>query len=129
MEKPSKPLAVVPEPRSTSPQPPRKLGEPGLTLWTAIQREYRITDVGGTELLLQACAAADRMQSFADRIDEDGPVIRTKTGMRSHPLLKEELAARGFIVRTLARLGVSEDIKPVGRPPRGGIGWRPGHGD
>src|SRR6516225_7583054 len=131
MEKPPKPLAVVPERRPTSPQPPRKLGEPGLTLWTSIQREYRITDCGGIELLMQACLAADRMQGFTDQINADGLMIRTKTGMRSHPLLKEELAARGFIVRTLQRLGISEDIKPVGRPPKGGIGWRPGlsHGD
>ena len=129
MEKPPKPLAVVPERRPTSPEPPRKLGEPGLALWTSIQREYRITDVGGIELLMQACLAADRMQGFTDQINADGLMIRTKTGMRSHPLLREELAARGFIVRTLQRLGISEDIKPVGRPPKGGIGWRPGYGD
>jgi len=131
MEKPPKPLAVVPERRPTSPEPPRKLGEPGLALWTSIQREYRITDVGGIELLMQACLAADRKQGFTDQINEDGLMLRSKTGMRSHPLLKEELAARGFIVRTLQRLGISEEIKPVGRPPKGGLGWRPGpgHGD
>jgi hypothetical protein len=133
MEKPPKPLAVVsPQPgadrRSTSPQPPRKLGKPGLALWGAIQREYRVTDVGGIELLMQACLAADRMQGLTDQIDADGVMIRTKVGARANPLLKEELAARGFIVRTLARLGVSEEIKPIGRPPTGGIGWRP-HGD
>jgi hypothetical protein len=98
-------------------------------LWTSIQREYRITDVGGIELLMQVCCACDRMQSFTDQINADGPMLRSKTGMRSHPLLKEELAARGFIVRTLQRLGVSEELKPVGRPPKGGIGWRPGLGD
>jgi hypothetical protein len=129
MEKPPKPLAVVPERRPTSPQPPRKLGEPGLTLWTSIQREYRITDVGGIELLLQCCHAVDRMKELTDQIDADGPTIRSKAGLRSHPLLKEELAIRGFVVRTLARLGISEEIKPVGRPPKGGIGWRPGYGD
>jgi hypothetical protein len=37
--------------------------------------------------------------------------------MREHPGLKHELAARSFVVRTLARLGLDvEAIKPVGRP-------------
>ena len=36
----------------------------------------------------------------------------------SHP-------ARGFVVRTLGRLGITvvEAVKPVGRPGCGGIGW------
>jgi len=37
--------------------------------------------------------------------------------LREHPGLKHELAARSFVVRTLARLGLDvEAIKPVGRP-------------
>jgi hypothetical protein len=128
MEKPPKPLAVVQERRPTLPQPPRKLGEPGLSLWTSIQREYRLTDVGGVELLMQACLAADRMKELTDQINTDGPMLRTKSGMRSHPLLREELSIRGFIVRTLQRLGITEELKPVGRPPSGGLGWRPDYG-
>jgi len=34
--------------------------------------------------------------------------------------LKDELAARSFVVRTLARLGITtEAIKPMGRPSPG----------
>jgi hypothetical protein len=33
-------------------------------------------------------------------------------------------AARGFVVRTLGRLGITvEAVKTVGRPGYGGIGW------
>jgi hypothetical protein len=45
---------------------------------------------------------------------------------KEHPLVKHELAARSFVVRTLARLGLDVDhAKPVGRPGSGGIGWKP----
>ena len=51
-------------------------------------------------------------------IARDGPTIRTKAGLKDHPLLRHELAAQSFIVRSLHRLGL--DIEParheIGRP-------------
>ena len=77
----------------------------------------------GIELLAQACAATDRVEALAAQINEDGEVIRTKGGLRVHPAIKDELALRSFIARTLQRLGLNlETVKPVGRP--GGAGWR-----
>jgi hypothetical protein len=32
---------------STHPKPPRKLGEPGTSLWNRVQSEFRIDDCGG----------------------------------------------------------------------------------
>ena len=56
----------------------------------------------------------------------DGLLVKTKHGPKEHPLVKHELAARSFVVRTLARLGLDVDhAKPVGRPGSGGIGWKP----
>jgi hypothetical protein len=130
-EKPRKPpLAIVGQPAatssplaSTSIAPPRKLGQPGLDLWNAVQSEFRVEDVGGVELLMQACLAADRAEALAARIDADGETIATKIGIKAHPALRDELAARSFIVRTLQRLGVTEQpLKSVGRPP--GRVWR-----
>jgi hypothetical protein len=81
---------------------------------------YHIEDVGGIELLAQACAAADRAEALATIIAEDGETIKGKNGLRAHPCLKDELAARSFVVRTLARLGITtEAIKPMGRPASG----------
>ena len=116
--------AVVASSASTAIEPPRKLGETGLTLWRAVQSEFAIKDVGGVELLMQACLAADRAASLAALIDRDGETIMTKQGLRGHPCLKDELAARSFVVRTLQRLGVTDEpIRPVGRPPKS-LGWR-----
>jgi hypothetical protein len=135
-EKPAKtPLAVVTGPASLpgaavpSP-PPRDLGASGLQLWNAIQGEFRISDAGGIELLLQACEASDRIAGLAARIAEDGEIIETRAGPRAHPAIREETALRGLLCRTLSRLGVtSVPVKAIGRPPTGGIGWRgPQHG-
>src|SRR5688572_18548465 len=100
-------------------QPPRKLGEHGLKLWKSIQAEYNITDTGGVELLAQAAAALDRAEALAERINADGETISTsRGGLRSHPCLKDELASRAFVCRTLQRLGLNvEALQPgAGRP-------------
>jgi hypothetical protein len=123
------PLTIAGPPASTSIEPTRKLGQPGLNLWNAVQSEFRIEDCGGVELLMQACLAADRVEALAARIDADGETIQTNMGLRAHPCLKDELAARSFIVRTLQRLGITDEvIKPVGRPPRS-FGWKGPHAD
>jgi hypothetical protein len=50
---------------------------------------------------------------------EDGEVIRTRTGVRAHPLIREELSARAFFTRCVQRLGLNlEPLRSgVGRPP------------
>jgi hypothetical protein len=119
-KKPSR-LTVV----GNVPDPPRKLGEAGNSLWNRVQSEYLIQDVGGVELLMQACLAADRAEELAAIIDSDGARIMTKSGPKDHPCLKHELAARSFIVRTLQRLGITDEvIKPVGHPTRP-TSWTP----
>jgi hypothetical protein len=120
------PLTIVgnrPDPVPTVMPPPRKLGEHGLALWNSLQREYRIEDAGGVEILAQACTALDRAEALRGRIDQDGEVIVTRSGLKTHPALKDEMAARMFITRSLSKLGVlDEPLKPIGRPPRGGVG-------
>jgi hypothetical protein len=98
--------------------PPRNLGRHGLNLWRTILSEYEIDDAGGREMLAQACVALDRAEECAAEIERDGITIRTKNGPKDHPALRHELGNRGFVVRTLSRLGLAvEAIKPVGRPP------------
>jgi hypothetical protein len=106
-------------------KPPRPLGAPGMALWKRVMAAYRIDDEGGIELLAQACAALDRAEQLAARIAEDGPVIYSKIGPKAHPAVKDELACRAFICRTLQRLGLNvETVKTPGHPASGGIGWR-----
>src|SRR6516162_1002096 len=109
------------DPTLTTISPPRKLGVLGSSLWQSIQSEYRIDDAAGRELLAQACEAADRVARLAERIDADGEVIESKNGPKVHPAVKEELAGRAFIVRTLRQLGLTlEPVRAVGRP----TAWR-----
>jgi hypothetical protein len=116
-EKP--PLTLV-GPTSIEISPPRELGRHGMALWRSVQHAYRIDDAGGTELLAQACAASDRVEALAERISADGEVVNTRAGPKAHPALRDELAGRAFIVRTLERLGLNvEAIKPLGRPSKG----------
>ena len=111
------PKLTVIQPGANITAPPRKLGPSGLALWR-LQEHYRITDSGGTEMLCQCCEASDTVAALQAEIDADGHVIRTKAGPKSHPGLRDLLAARAFIVRTLARLGLDvEPICPLGRPP------------
>ena len=118
------PLTLV-GPGSTAPAPPRTLGPHGLSLWTRAQSEYHILDCGGVELLCLACQALDRAESLSEAIAAEGETIRTRTGVRAHPALRDELANRAFITRTLAKLGIAtEPIKSPGRPGSG-IGWIP----
>ena len=105
--------------------PPRPLGDAGRALWDRVQSEFMIADCGGVELLAQCCEAADRVAELAAVIARDGPTIQIGKGYRQHPCLKDELANRAFICRTLQNLGVvHEPIGPVGRPSRP-FGWQP----
>ena len=120
------PLTVISNVPATALEPPRKLGLSGRALWDAVQREYRVEDAGGVELLVQACLASDRADALAARIDADGETILTKAGLKAHPCLKDELAARAFICRTLQRLGLNlEPVRPTPGRPAGGHGVGP----
>ena len=97
---------------------PSGLGVHGRSLWRRVMKDYNITDCGGLELLYQACAGADRAEDSAAAVARDGSIIQTKSGPRGHPLIREEMNARAFVVRTLQKLGVTlEPLRPMGRPP------------
>lgn len=116
-------LRVIPmQTREPGLPPPSDLGPTGAELWRNVVRDYAFNDVGSVETLKQTCAAVDRAEDCRRQIEEDGLMIRTRTGVKEHPLLRHELTARSLAIRMLARLGL--DLEPVrsgpGRPP--GIG-------
>jgi len=122
---PKPPLTVV-GPGATAPQPPRTLGPAGMSLWRRVQAEYLIRDAGGIELLCLACQALDRAESLSVAIAADGETIRTRTGIRAHPALRDEISNRALVARLLSRLGIAtEPVKSPGRPAGGGLGWIP----
>jgi hypothetical protein len=123
---PGKPPFSLVTNETTVIRPPRKLGQHGQRLWDAVQAEFAVSDVGGIEILCQACQALDRAEGLAEAIARDGPVVYSRAGVpKTHPAVREETALRAFITRTLERLGINvEAIKPQGRPPRP-LGWTP----
>jgi hypothetical protein len=114
----------------------RQLTEHGLDPWRLIlkrglpsqpnqhKKPFRISDVGGAELLAQAAAALDTIELLAEAIQRDGATFQSRSGPRVHPGVKDMLAARSFVCKTLQRLGITDEaIKAVGRPAGGTSGW------
>jgi hypothetical protein len=96
-------------------KPPERLGDPGLALWRELQADYHITDAAGLTVLAQACAAFDRAEGLARRIDADGEVLDSPNGPKAHPAIAGELQARALVCRLLKQLGLTlEPLMPVG---------------
>jgi hypothetical protein len=111
-------LHVVPPSSPEVPEPPGPLDTFGRQLWDAILLEYVFTDPGSTEIAYQACLSRSRAESCRQIIDREGELIRTRTGTRAHPLLREECAARALLARLIQKLGMNlEPVKAIGRPP------------
>jgi hypothetical protein len=120
------PFSVV-SPDTTGTSPPRNLGQHGRKLWDEIQAAYGIADRGGIELLAQACGALDVIESLGEAIARDGPVVYGRAGPKAHPAVKDQIAARAFVVRTLERLGLNvEAVKPGPGRPTTPYGWSGG---
>jgi hypothetical protein len=92
-----------------------------MTLWSTIMDEYDFQDSAGREMLALACAALDRAESMREQINSEGECVRTKTGIKDHPLLRHEAVSRAFVVKTLRTLNLDvEPLRPVGGQPRRG---------
>jgi hypothetical protein len=118
---PKPPALTLVAPGATGIQPPRQLGKRGLELWQSVNAEYQIDDASGVQMLLQCCLALDRLEALGEQISRDGEVIRTRGGVRSHPGLRDEVALRSFVCRTLRQMGLNyEPLRSgQGRPPGG----------
>jgi hypothetical protein len=101
---PKQPALTVVGPATAGARPSRELGRHGAALWASVTAEYEVTDAGGVEMLTQACLAADRVEALAEQISRDGEIVQTRSGPRSHPGLKDEVALRAFICRTIRAL-------------------------
>jgi hypothetical protein len=104
------------------PSIPKGLGDNGQALWRRVTAEYAIDDCGGQEMLYQICSAADMAARLRAQIDKEGVLVKTKSGVKEHPLIKLEIVNRSFVVRGLARLGLNfEPVRTtMGRPPTPG---------
>jgi hypothetical protein len=125
---PQPPLTIVGA-TADIPQPSRPLGSHGRSLWDRVMAAYDISDVGGIEMLAVAASAIDRAERCRERINLDGEMIKTRTGMRSHPLIRDELQALALAMRTMASI-MSCSNPSVGRERRSvGCRLRSDHAD
>ena len=85
------------------PQPMPGPREGELVEGTATVEMHAITDCGGRAILEQACASADRAAECVAIIAEQSAVISTKHGLKDHPLLRHETAARGQLIDIFKR--------------------------
>jgi hypothetical protein len=106
------------------PQPTRTLGSAGQALFDRVTKEFQVEDIAGLEILTTACQCLDRAERLKIIIDRDGETIRTHRGaLRAHPAMRDELANRAFVVRTLQKLGLNDETLHSGNPGYGGLGW------
>jgi hypothetical protein len=94
-----------------------------MRLWRSVHAECNVEDVGGIEMPAQAAQALDRAEALAARIAHDGEVIYLKSGPRAHPAVKDELACRAFVVRTLQKLGLNDEEQAEPRRTPAGFTW------
>ena len=72
-----------------------------------------------SRMLTQACQTLDRAEGLADRIAEDSDIIRTPTGIKAHPGIREELAARGLSFGPYPEVGLNFQYGYAGpKPPK-----------
>jgi hypothetical protein len=120
------PLKLVSSAPTDASSPP-KFGRSGAALWKAVAADYEITDPGDIATLVLVCQSRDRLDEISKRIAADGVMVRGRTALRAHPLLRTEATLSSFIVRSLRALGINnaEEVRPVGRPSQGfGVTWR-----
>jgi hypothetical protein len=103
-------------------EPPAGLGEAGSKLWNDLHRDYEIIDASGLEMLRQICCTVDRVAEYSATIERDGPMLKTRAGVKDHPLIRHVQTGRSFIVRSLHKLGLDiiEPRSELGRPSGGG---------
>ena len=95
----------------------------GLDIAKSVFQVHGVDAAG--QVLIRRQFALDRAESLSAAIAEDGQTIRTRTSVRVHPGLRDELANRALVARLLSKLGINvEPVKSVGRPASP-LGWMP----
>ena len=100
-------------------KPPRGLSAEARRWWTAIRREYEVTDPGGLLILSSACEAFDRMRQAQRRLKREGLTALDRFGQRkAHPATVIERDSRAAMLSALKALNL--DLEPLndraGRP-------------
>ena len=85
-----------------------------------MQREFAVTRCYDVELLTQACEAVDQIDAIAVELEQSGLTCSN----RLNPLARHQLNLRGFVVRTLTKIGIDEMPVRGPGPTAAGIGLK-----
>jgi hypothetical protein len=107
---------------ASGPQPLATLGKAGRTLWDQIAAEFDISDINTRAMLSLICESTDRAARLRAAIDATGEVIMIRGVPKAHPAIRDEIACRAFIARTLARMGLEPTVSR-GRPGGANCGY------
>lgn len=94
-------------PSAPPPPPPKHLGPQEVTLWHRVLDEFDITGPVSFALLTAALEAHQRARLAREQVAKDGMTVRAKGGLKAHPLIAVERAARHQLVATLRKMQVS----------------------
>jgi P27 family predicted phage terminase small subunit len=87
--------------------PPKHLSTDGRKLFSALQKDYHITDPAGVKILTTLCEASDRARSCRELIAAQGVTVCDKWGqVKPHPLLAAERDSRAQILQAFKVLGL-----------------------
>ncbi|NQT14227.1 MAG: hypothetical protein HQ582_15840 [Planctomycetes bacterium] len=104
------------------PTTPKGLSVESQGLWTAVCREWEITDPAARLILEESLRALDRVRQLQRKLKSTGVAVTDRFGqLKSNPLLASERDARAQLLAGLKALNL--DLEPlrdaVGRPPKG----------
>ena len=86
-------------------------------LWSAVRREFGVTDPEGEALLRVACEALADYEAYRAQVQKDGPTVQgDRGGVKAHPLIAAARDARGQFLAALKQLGL-EQAESVAHPP------------
>lgn len=106
---------------STTPRPPRHLGERGKDLYRRVVADWELT-VDSLLILEQAAATADRIQALEELVTTEGLVSKSQRGKSIHPAAVEQRHQRALLQRLLKALDLEPADDDDPKQPRTGRG-------
>ena len=104
------------------PNAPSGAGPTGRRLWRAVLADFELAEHEMT-LLRQAVRVADACDELQKIVDDEGPLLRTEHGPKSHPALVELRQQRIVLARIIVALrvplGDQEESAPTRSQRRG----------
>lgn len=97
---------------------PRGLGDDGRKLWSAIVKDFELTESEAV-ILEEAARCRDRIKQLREVVDLEGVVVSSPQGIKTHPALTEERNQRKLVGQLLASMRLPDLEDEQGNNSRG----------